>query len=1306
MMSGPASIGSWLASVNTVLEQYADRLSDYGYENVDLLLDADEADLVEALTELKVKKPHAKSLLKSFRVFRDNSARIRNAAQNDEATPNNTEAERVSRLAVDSEEAEKYIAEEVSSDKDSFELLRQQSPPPSTDEPLPITLTPQKASEDQTTVSASAPLSNQDERLASAVLSLQNKWRGHLARKVMIDILDKDERRFEASLRAQQEPRHVEYPSESDEEIAVPSATANPAKKKMIVDYEDGEGDDETEGPWTAAARSISIEGPPEVKVSPLTSKAVKTAKAKAREQLRMMLLGWKGIERPEDVEKRPEPSSTGAVARSCIDDYPFPSWMQWWFQQGQQPSGVDGQLCDQLCLLLGKDWQQELSALWIAGGGGNSCQEKTNLEAGHLRGRLTHLVWLVLDHCGVFSHHKGVTEPNGCPLPFMFKNGSIKKDSDEYWGEGSGSSSEWRPGDKATAAAASTATDVEKRRKGKGKGKGKGKSKKGGDCGGRKEGGESTQEKQSGVEWEMGRSAMDMDVEQSLLAHGMALDMSAWTVLLFVLDFTACCVEMIDYEYDHQGPLDRQAHTEPDAQQAPTEDGRSAAVDQQAMERGAKRRRPAVDVTDASDDSENPEHSQTDPQQRAYNFDDDPQGNALALTLLTWPLSRLQAECSLAGLDMFGTWGDLYQRLDMHRLAEKKRGSTHTPSHSRTTNQSLRMLDESDSSFEVNYSLDADGTCSTYRPVLPPPHPSSVLTSSSVHPSLACFGRIACTAYQVGVRQEVMAIDKERDKQQRVLAAKAKELLKPLSPSHGSIANQDERNRFILRGGGDDTVTEDDEVSKAQAAAQVEAYNNRRNGLADEEEVDGDNAEAGMGGATALEALTAYKTTAVAPTLEIAERAWSVACGYNAAGIVAQLSVDSDPDFTIEDMASTVQEVVVQYMADSTDPKKKRSLQASTLLVQQAAIARGSNAEWKGENSSDLQPPDGTDIVRPIPHILAATAARNPRFASAFKAMRATAAWKAKHGTPRATVDWKKQKAGTASAQKRRIVTGNVPHNVARKEPREAWTPQQQQFIDQGPPKALYNLPSVTKVLNARDAALEPGMLPGDMHSVSKQEVGRILECRYQCSDLVGGKANFLRSERLLQSELTQEMMENPAVVKSRRAEEHKVAHPAMDIPGDSDSDAEDTPLAHRVRPSQMFAYTPPHCGCVDINLEELKNIQTAAAIFKPGRASDGTGWDLDCEMSDDDPDGVEDCEDDRMRKRRAQQRRVDERRLTIWEQELETRLRATMTQSVPIARSDDPAGGGPPKWNGRTSVLLDWDKPSHELLQLLQER
>jgi hypothetical protein len=51
-------LGQWLSSLNPVLEQYRQPLSDYGFENLGMLMSCKHSDLTDAFEELNVKRPH------------------------------------------------------------------------------------------------------------------------------------------------------------------------------------------------------------------------------------------------------------------------------------------------------------------------------------------------------------------------------------------------------------------------------------------------------------------------------------------------------------------------------------------------------------------------------------------------------------------------------------------------------------------------------------------------------------------------------------------------------------------------------------------------------------------------------------------------------------------------------------------------------------------------------------------------------------------------------------------------------------------------------------------------------------------------------------------------------------------------------------------------------------------------------------------------------------------------------------------------------------------------------------------------
>ena len=60
------SIAEWLATINSAVTVYAQALADYGYDNVGMLVEAEQAELEEALDEVAVKKPHRKAILRGF----------------------------------------------------------------------------------------------------------------------------------------------------------------------------------------------------------------------------------------------------------------------------------------------------------------------------------------------------------------------------------------------------------------------------------------------------------------------------------------------------------------------------------------------------------------------------------------------------------------------------------------------------------------------------------------------------------------------------------------------------------------------------------------------------------------------------------------------------------------------------------------------------------------------------------------------------------------------------------------------------------------------------------------------------------------------------------------------------------------------------------------------------------------------------------------------------------------------------------------------------------------------------------------
>jgi hypothetical protein len=59
-------IASWLGAINPALTKYAESFDEYGYSGQSILLAAAAEDLHEAFSELKIKKPHRRLILKAF----------------------------------------------------------------------------------------------------------------------------------------------------------------------------------------------------------------------------------------------------------------------------------------------------------------------------------------------------------------------------------------------------------------------------------------------------------------------------------------------------------------------------------------------------------------------------------------------------------------------------------------------------------------------------------------------------------------------------------------------------------------------------------------------------------------------------------------------------------------------------------------------------------------------------------------------------------------------------------------------------------------------------------------------------------------------------------------------------------------------------------------------------------------------------------------------------------------------------------------------------------------------------------------
>ena len=63
------AITAWLRSVHPNLVPYADKLANYGYEDTDMLIDADEQDLADAFDAVQMKKPHRRKFMTAFAKF-------------------------------------------------------------------------------------------------------------------------------------------------------------------------------------------------------------------------------------------------------------------------------------------------------------------------------------------------------------------------------------------------------------------------------------------------------------------------------------------------------------------------------------------------------------------------------------------------------------------------------------------------------------------------------------------------------------------------------------------------------------------------------------------------------------------------------------------------------------------------------------------------------------------------------------------------------------------------------------------------------------------------------------------------------------------------------------------------------------------------------------------------------------------------------------------------------------------------------------------------------------------------------------
>jgi hypothetical protein len=59
-------IAEWLVSVNPHLGRYAQAFIEYGYDDTDLLMEATEEDIEEAVDELEMKKGHRRAFLNAL----------------------------------------------------------------------------------------------------------------------------------------------------------------------------------------------------------------------------------------------------------------------------------------------------------------------------------------------------------------------------------------------------------------------------------------------------------------------------------------------------------------------------------------------------------------------------------------------------------------------------------------------------------------------------------------------------------------------------------------------------------------------------------------------------------------------------------------------------------------------------------------------------------------------------------------------------------------------------------------------------------------------------------------------------------------------------------------------------------------------------------------------------------------------------------------------------------------------------------------------------------------------------------------
>jgi hypothetical protein len=72
------SVGVWLASIHSSFHVYAPSFNEYGYEDTVLLKNATEDDLAQDLTEMGVKKNHARIILNAVTELRADSSTTTN----------------------------------------------------------------------------------------------------------------------------------------------------------------------------------------------------------------------------------------------------------------------------------------------------------------------------------------------------------------------------------------------------------------------------------------------------------------------------------------------------------------------------------------------------------------------------------------------------------------------------------------------------------------------------------------------------------------------------------------------------------------------------------------------------------------------------------------------------------------------------------------------------------------------------------------------------------------------------------------------------------------------------------------------------------------------------------------------------------------------------------------------------------------------------------------------------------------------------------------------------------------------------